>query len=134
MSSKKIWTLVTLIIFVPIYALALYLVVDGVENSLMPFLLLNIGALVVPIFVKDLFNKENNGQSKKKKKKSRFGKFMLLGSVVTLAVSVGLWMMNSKYGGLTTKDIVGVGVGTFITFLLIYFFMWFLPEKIGTDE
>ena len=133
MSSKKIWTLVTLIIFVPIYALALYLVVDGVENSLMPFLLLNIGALVVPIFVKDLFNKENDGQSKEKKK-GRFGKFMLLGSVVTLAVSVGLWMMNSKYGGLTTKDIVGVGAGTFITFLLIYFFMWFLPEKVGAEE
>ena len=133
MSSNKIWTLVMLIIFVPIYALALYLVVEGVENSLMPFLLLNIGALVVPIFVKDLFNKENDGQSKEKKK-SRFGKFMLLGSVVALAVSVGLWMMNSKYGGLTTKDIVGVGVGTFITFLLIYFFMWFLPEKVGTEE
>ena len=49
MSSKKIWILVMLIIFVPIYALALYLVVEGVENSLMPFLLLNIGALVVPI-------------------------------------------------------------------------------------
>ena len=133
MSSKKIWTLVTLIIFVPIYALALYLVVEGVENSLMPFLLLNIGALVVPIFVKDLFNKENDRQSKEKKK-SRFGKFMLLGSAVALAVSVGLCMMNSKYGGLTTKDIVGVGAGTFITFLLIYFFMWFLPEKVGTEE
>ena len=133
MSSKKIWILVMLIIFVPIYALALYLVVEGVENSLMPFLLLNIGALVVPIFVKDLFNKENDGQSKEKKK-SPFGKFMLLGSVVALAVSVGLWMMNSKYGGLTTKDIVGVGAGTFITFLLIYFFMWFLPEKVGAEE
>ena len=133
MSSKKIWTLVMLIIFVPIYALALYLVVEGVENSLMPFLLLNIGALVVPLFVKDLFNKENDGQSKEKKK-SPFGKFMLLGCVVALAVSVGLWMMNSKYGGLTTKDIVGVGAGTFITFLLIYFFMWFLPEKVGTEE
>ena len=133
MSSKKIWTLVTLIIFVPIYALALYLVVKGVENSLMPFLLLNIGALVVPLFVKDLFNNENDGQSKEKKK-SHFGKFMLLGSVVALAVSVGLWMMNSKYGGLTIKDIVGVGAGTFITFLLIYFFMWFLPEKVGAEE
>ena len=133
MSSKKIWTLVMLIIFVPIYALALYLVVEGVENSLMPFLLLNIGALVVPLFVKDLFNKENDGQSKEKKK-SPFGKFMLLGCVVALAVSVGLWMMNLKYGGLTTKDIVGVGAGTFITFLLIYFFMWFLPEKVGAEE
>ena len=133
MSSKKIWTLVMLIIFVPIYALALYLVVEGVENSLMPFLLLNIGALVVPLFVKDLFNKENDGQSKEKKK-SPFGKFMLLGCVVALAVSVGLWMMNLKYGGLTTKDIVGVGAGTFIIFLLIYFFMWFLPEKVGTEE
>ena len=133
MSSKKIWILVMLIIFVPIYALALYLVVEGVENSLMPFLLLNIGALVVPLFVKDLFNKENDGQSKEKKK-SPFGKFMLLGCVVALAVSVGLWMMNLKYGGLTTKDIVGVGAGTFITFLLIYFFMWFLPEKVGAEE
>ena len=133
MSSKKIWILVMLIIFVPIYALALYLVVEGVENSLMPFLLLNIGALVVPLFVKDLFNKENDGQSKEKRK-SPFGKFMLLGSVVALAVSVGLWMMNLKYGGLTTKDIVGVGAGTFIIFLLIYFFMWFLPEKVGTEE
>ena len=99
----------------------------------MPFLLLNIGALVVPLFVKDLFNKENDGQSKEKKK-SPFGKFMLLGCVVALAVSVGLWMMNLKYGGLTTKDIVGVGAGTFIIFLLIYFFMWFLPEKVGTEE
>ena len=133
MSSKKIWILVMLIIFVPIYALALYLVVEGVDNSLMPFLLLNIGALVVPLFVKDLFNKENDGQSKEKKK-SPFGKFMLLGCVVALAVSVGLWMMNLKYGGLTTKDIVGVGAGTFIIFLLIYFFMWFLPEKVGTEE
>ena len=95
--------------------------------------ILNGGCAGCSYFVKDLFDKENDGQSKEKKK-SRFGKFMLLGSVVALAVSVGLWMMNSKYGGLTIKEIVGVGAGTFITFLLVYFFMWFLPEKVGAEE
>ena len=49
---------------------------------------------------------------------------MLLGSVVALAVSVGLWMMNSKYGGLTTKDIVGVGAGT-------YLFLYVVPARKG---
>ena len=64
----KFWTLVTLIIFVPIYILALILVKEGVEGSLEPFILLNIGALSIPGFLKLLFSKHDDEQSKEKKK------------------------------------------------------------------
>ena len=129
----KFWTLVTLIIFVPIYILALILVKEGIEGSLEPFILLNIGALSIPVFLKMLFSKHDDEQSKKKKK-SCFGKFMLIGTILTLVLSIGLWMMNLKYSGLTSTDIIGIGVGLFLVFPIIYFFMWFLPEKMGLEE
>ena len=133
MSSKKFWTLVVLLIFVPIYALALYLVIEGAENSIMPFILLTIGALALPKLIKNLFSKESE-EEKKEEKKSNFRTFVRLGGVVSLVVSAGLWIMNSKYGGLTSTEIIGIGVSTFICFLLIYFFMWFLPKKMDIDE
>ena len=133
MSSKKIWTLVTLIILVPIYIVALILVISGVEGCLEPFILLNIGVLAVPGFLKELFSKDDNEQPKENKKRG-FGKFMLIGAIVSLAVSVGLWVMNLKYGGLTATEIIGIGVSTLIVFLIIYIFMWFLPEKMGLEE
>ena len=126
---RKFWIVITLLSFVACFAVGLTLVVERCEGSIEPFIMLCIGGLCIPGLIKDLFSKNvecnddiNHGP--------KFLKFMLIGVVVAIMVCAGLWFLNLKYGGLETGAIIAIGVSVLIAFAIIYFFMWFMDDKI----
>lgn len=139
MSSKKIWTLVTLIIFVPIYIMALYLVIEGVEDSLEPFIMLNIGALSIPYFIKELFNKKksSDNKSQKQEKRGKFWRLLVIFTTLSAAITGAIWLLGYTHGVHNTIDTlsyIGIFVGSLCCFLLVYFFMWYMPKKMELED
>lgn len=139
MSSKKIWTLVTLIIFVPIYIMALYLVIEGVEDSLEPFIMLNIGALSIPYFIKELFSKKksSDNKSQKQEKRGKFWRLLAIFTTLSAAITGAIWLLGYTHGVHNTIDTlsyIGIFVGTLCCFLLVYFFMWYMPKKMELED
>lgn len=139
MSSKKIWALVTLIIFVPIYIMALYLVIEGVEDSLEPFIMLNIGALSIPYFIKELFSKKKSSYNKpqKQEKRGKFWRLLAIFTTLSAAITGAIWLLGYTHGVHNTIDTlsyIGIFVGTLCCFLLVYFFMWYMPKKMELED
>lgn len=138
MSSKKNWALVTLIIFVPIYIMALYLVIEGVEDSLEPFIMLNIGALSIPYFIKELFSKEESAKrAKQKEERGKFWRLLSIFTTLSAAITGAIWLLGYTHGVHNTIDTlsyIGIFVGTLCVFFIIYFFLWFLPRKMELDD
>ena len=129
---RKFWTIIALLSIAVSFAVGLICVRANCEGSLEPFILLCIfSALGVPHLIKNLFSKDSEHSTTDNKQGGRrFLKFMLIGVAVASIVIGGLLYLNSKYGGLGSVEIIAIGVSTLILFAIIYFFMWFLPDKI----
>ena len=136
-NSRRFWSIFVLIIWVLISAMALWLVIEGVEDTLEPFVMLCVGSLSIPFIIRNAIkDAPEDDNSDAQKCSSKIKKYFGIWVVVALLPSVVLGIIDRMKGinAFDLTSLIGIFLGTLCAIILCYFFVFYLPAKKGLED
>lgn len=136
-NPKKFWSIFVLIVWVPIFVMALWLVIEGAEGALDPFIILCIGSLSIPYFVKNAIkSKPEEDNNSNKKSPSKVKKYFWIWVVISALPVTALGIIDRMKGinAFDLTSLIGIFLGTLCCIMVCYFFIFYLPQKLGLED
>ena len=117
-----------------IYAVALYAAIAVPEQGLEPFIIMTLAMLcLIPHYIRRFFTKNGREEAKHVRDTSHV-KFWSKKSILYVIASGAIAILLSFVPELTTKEVIGIFIGGLMAFLIVDFFVFYLPKKLGWDD
>ena len=102
-----------------------------------PFIILCIGSLSIPYFVKNAIkSKPEEDNNSNKKSPSKVKKYFWIWVVISALPVTALGIIDRMKGinAFDLTSLIGIFLGTLCCIMVCYFFIFYLPQKLGLED